>query len=470
MPDGSTPGPIEDALAAHALLARERVPASARAAVKARLLDTIACMIAGLRSPECGRLIDRQLARAGPQEATIVGCETRVPAGAAALCNAGLGHWMEWDDLDDIAVSHTSAAMWPAILAAAEAGGRDDAASGEELLAAAAAAYDIASAVGGPLGGYAHIGWWATAPGSMVGAAAAAARLMGLPAAGIASAMGLAATAAGLTRQPLIDKLNGKNALGVQATQAVMTALELAGVGVMGARRYLTGDYGYNALLAGGRADPARGVAALGERFAVEAMSVKPFPCCRATHQAIDLALKLRDELPDAARRIERIVFAAPQPTFETCGAPFELGDNPRVSALFSIPYTVTLALHRGPPGLDDFDAERIRADRVLAEFARRVRVDAFALKPGEGMYDPPLAMKVTLVDGSTLERSTAVVKGSPAYPMTAAEMQAKLSGCAGSRLREADLAQLVAAVDAIERDGLRPVMTLLRSGVARTA
>jgi len=470
MPDGTLKGPIEDALAAHASLARERVPASARAAVKARLLDTLACMIAGMRSPECRRLIERQLARGGSPEATIVGCAVRVPAAAAAMCNAGLGHWMEWDDLDDAAISHTSAAMWPSILAAAEAGGRDDAAAGEELLVAAVAAYDIASAIGGPLGGYAHIGWWATAPGSMVGAAAAAARLMGLSPAAIASTMGLAATAAGLTRQPLIDKLNGKNALGVQATQAVMTALELASVGVTGARRYLTGDYGYNALLAAGRADPARAVAALGERFAVEAMSVKPFPCCRATHQAIDLALKLRDELPDAARRIERIEFEAPQPTFETCGAPFELGDNPRVSALFSIPYTVTLALHRGPPGLDDFDAERIRADRTLTEFARRVRVNAFALKPGEGMYDPPLAMKVTLSDGTTLARTTSVVKGSPAYPMTAAEMQAKLRGCAGSRMGGGDLARLVDAVDAIERDGLRPVMVLLRHALSTTA
>jgi 2-methylcitrate dehydratase PrpD len=190
---------------------------------------------------------------------------------------------------------------------------------------------------------------------------------------------------------------------------------------------------------------------------------VKPFPCCRATHQAIDLALGLRQRDPSIAQRIVDVEVRAPRPTLEMVGSPFEPGANPRVAAQFSIPYTVAVALRRGSLGLADFEAERVAGDHDTAAYARRIRVEGFALKPGEGMYDPPLEMKVRLDDGSRLELETSVVKGSPRHPMTKAETEAKLRDCAGRDVHASHVDALRAAVAAIDRDGLRPAMSLLR-------
>jgi len=444
------------------LLPVDRIPGAARDAVKATLLDTLACMLAGLRSPECRSLMRMQLSRGGAPEATIVGAGTRVPAAAAALANGALAHWNEWDDLHDEAIIHASAVIWPVLIASAQSAGRDTPATAGEVVAAAAIAFDVAAAIGTALTPYAHSGWYATAPGGAVGAAAGAARLWGLDAEGIRSAMALAATSAGLTRQPLLDRVNGKNALCAQTATVAMTAVELARAGVIGARHYLTGLYGFSALMAGGAAPPVRGLEALGERFAVQAMSVKPWPCCRATHQAIDLALGLQAREPGIAAQVRSIEVRAPHPTWEMVGSPFAPGPNPRVAAQFSIPYTMSVALRRGAVGLADFVADQVRTDRETADYARRIRVTPFPLQPGEGMYDPPLSMTIELDDGSRRELSIDQVKGSPAHPVTREDSDAKLADCARDVLSPAQQRALRDAVLALDRDGLAGVVACL--------
>lgn len=458
---------VEEVLSEHAALRTDAVGDGALAAAKRTLLDTVACMVAGLRSPECQALRDLAERRGGAAESTIVGSERRVPASAAATCNAAQAHWYEWDDLHDGAIIHASAVIWPALLATAEAAGMDTAAAGSEVLAAAVVAYDIAAGIGNAVTPHAHFGWYATAPGGAVGAAAGAARLRALPTRGIRAAMGLAATSAGLNRQPLLDKVNGKNALCAQTVNGALFAVELAQAGIIGAQRFLTGDYGLVAMMAGGRGTAPVALADLGVRFAVEAMSAKPYPCCRATHQAIDLALQLRARRPDLAQSATAIRVRVPQPTFDMCGAPFAPGANPRVSAQFSIPYTVAVALLQGRVGLADFDAENVVANAPVHALAARVSVESFPLAPGQGQYDLPLTVTCTTRGGDTIALSTPLVKGSPEHPMSADDHRRKLLDCADGFLSRTAADDLQNAVDALDRDGLAPVMTLLRNARA---
>ena len=96
-----------------------------------------------------------------------------------------------------------------------------------------------------------------TGSGGAVGAAAGAARLLGLDGPGVQSAMGIAAAGSGLSRQALADLVNGKNILaGVAAKIGVESAL-LARAGVSGAPNFLTGDYGLQALYADGQGEAA---------------------------------------------------------------------------------------------------------------------------------------------------------------------------------------------------------------------
>lgn len=453
----------ELSLASHFALPAAMIPADVRDAGRAALLDTLGCMVAGVRSSECRAIIQRHLDRGGKPESTIVSAATRVPAAGAATANAALAHWFEWDDLHDEAVVHPSAVIWPVLLAAAEASGADRPDSGTEVLAAAVIAYDIASRVGSAITPKSHTGWYATGYSSAIGATAGAARVLGMSPTTALSAMGLAATAAGFSRQPLLDRVNGKNALCAQVASTVFTALELAQAGVLGAHNFLAGEYGLNELLAHGSADIHSEFAKLGHRFAISEVSVKPYPCCRATHQAIDLALQLRATDPDVAQKIAHMHIRVPRPIFEMVGAPFEPGENPRVSAQFSIPYTTAVALTRGRPTLSDFDAANVSADPNVLALARKIHVEPFALPPGERLYDAPTELSCETKAGGMVHSNTDVVIGSPQYPLSVQDREQKFLDCTRDLLPSHTVNKLIAAVNAIEHDGLEPILTSLR-------
>lgn len=453
---------VEGVLAKHVELSSLKIPPSTVVAVKGALLDTLACMIAGNNSPECQNMQTILRMRGGIAESTAVGCNQRMPLTSAALCNAMQAHWYEWDDLHDVAVSHTSAVIWPVLLATAEAAGMDGPEAGAELIAAAAVAYDVATHVGKSITPFAHYGWHATAHGSAVGAAAGAARLWGLSTEGVLSAMGLAATAASLTRQPLLDRVNGKNALCAQAVSAAMTAVDLARSGVKGAPSFLTGNYGFIALMSGGVGKPEVGIDELGVKFAVEEMSIKPYPCCRAVHQGIDLALQMREKNPEIAKDIQNIQIQVPQPSYDMVGKPFEPGENPRVSAQFSMSYTIALAFLKGRVGLKDFDANQIIADKQVSAFSRLVEVFSFPLSAGQGQYDLPVTLTCILKNGSEHTRSTALVKGSPMHPLNTQERYSKLLDCAEGHVSLDDVLRLQSAVEHLEVKGIAPVMSIL--------
>jgi 2-methylcitrate dehydratase PrpD len=109
------------------------------------------------------------------------------PAGAAFL-NGALAHSLDFDDTHAAGSLHPGAPVIPAALAAGEMVG----ASGADVLAAIIAGYEITCRVALALPAQAHYdrGFHPTATCGAFGAAAAAARVFGLDADGIAGALG----------------------------------------------------------------------------------------------------------------------------------------------------------------------------------------------------------------------------------------------------------------------------------------
>jgi len=454
----------ETHLARHAAgLGWAAVPEATRARVRALTLDMAACWLAGLRSPACRALADRAVARGGAAEASIVGLTARVPAPAAAFVNAALAHWYEMDDVHDPGALHLSAVILPVLFAAAEGAGQTRAEDWPEVAAAMVAGFDVAGRIGEAIIPWTSSAWMPTGLACTIGAAAAAARILGLGEAGILSAMGLAAAGGGLLRQPLIDKVDGKNALCAQAATRAMEAVELAAAGITGAPRFLTGDFGLNRVFAAGRADLLPGLADLGSRFAIDELSLKPYPCCRSAHPAIDLALDLKAEAGIEADAVDTIEVRVPTPMFEMCGAPFAPGSNPRVSAQFSIPYTVAVALTGGAPRLDDFEAARVQAPGAVHALAAKVTTVAEPLAPGQRPIGAPVTMRIRSRSGAAVERTTALVKGSPARPMTGAELDGKFGDAAAGCLDDRGAAALRAVLADLDRTGLTGLFDHLR-------
>ena len=439
----------------------DRLSTETRAEVEKLLLDTLAAILSGVANAECRAVVERLLDNACEGPSSVAGRAARTAPDRAAFANGIYAHWCEWDDVHDDAGIHGSAVIFPVVMAAAEAAGDHLA---RDFVTAVVGAYDVAARVGQAMNATSFHGWMTTGAAAAIGAAAGAARLFGMDAAGILSAMGVAATGGGLRRQPLADRTDGKNALCGMAAVNAINAAELARAGIIGAPNFFAGPFGISALHARGRSDLEPLLSDLGSRFAICEASLKPYPTCRSTHPSIDMALDLKSEDPGIGEKIESINLVVPMLPHALCGRPFEAGDNPRVSAQFSIPFTVALALTNGEITLQDF-----APDRVL-EFADRradligsivVAPDANDLESRQVVV--PMTGIFRLSDGRVVERSTDSIKGSLSRPMTRDEECYKLAAAAAGVLAAEEIGKLREAAARIQADGVPPVTDVLR-------
>ena len=441
------------------------IPVPAREAVSTLLIDTMGVILAGLKSDECRNLLAKHIEWGGAEESSVAGSKRRIPAPSAALLGGVLAHWWEWDDTHDDSAVHASAVIYPTLLAVAEAAGMDEGShAGREFVIAATVAFDVACQIGATLNPhYYHSGVMATGVPGQIGAAAGAARLLGMDEDGIMSAMGIAAEQAGLSRQPLADRVNGKNVLcGLSAAQAVQSA-HMAMAGIKGSANFLTGVYGLNELFADGVADLDEGLAGIGTRFSVAETSIKPYPSCRSTHPGLDLVFDMIAEDPDLPKQVDTVEVRSSQIVYDLCGRPFAPGDDPRVAAQFSIPYTQSVALTRGRIALSDFDPANVTSDTTVLEMTKRISVRPFTESVPGATWWRPHKVSMRLDDGSIREKEVTALRGSRARPFLPEEQDAKLNEAGGYALDPEQLQQLAKDSRLIGDQGIAPVTRHLR-------
>jgi len=174
------------------------VPPAIRATVGDHLLDTIGCILAAVGGPSWSAVMRTVTAEGGYPQASAAGFLGRVTCRQAALVNGVLARSLEFDDMvmPDL---HPSGVVVPAVLAVGEHGS----ATGETVLAATAAALEALVRLGragcdprSRTSRFLLRGQDVSAICGTVAAAAAAARLMGLDAQGVAHAIGIAVTIA----------------------------------------------------------------------------------------------------------------------------------------------------------------------------------------------------------------------------------------------------------------------------------
>ena len=191
---------LTEALASQAASLRwQDVPPPARDIARQCLLDYLGVAIAGAGEPLVRMLLDEMREAGGAAQASVIAHGAVLPILSAALVNGAAAHALDYDDVNVAMPGHPSVAILPGLLALAELEG----ASGRELGTAFVAGYETACRIGAALQpGHYGTGFHATGTVGSIGAAAACARLLGLPAAASAAALGIAATqAAGLKAQ-----------------------------------------------------------------------------------------------------------------------------------------------------------------------------------------------------------------------------------------------------------------------------
>ncbi len=376
----------------------------------------------------------------------VFGDSARYTPTGAAFLNGALAHSLDFDDTHAAGSLHPGAPVIPAALAAGEMVG----ASGADVLAAIVAGYEVTCrvALALPAGEHYDRGFHPTATCGAFGAAAAAARVFGLDADGVAGAMGAVLSQCAGSLQFLANGAWTKRSqVGWAAVNGLMAAT-LVREGFKGAAEALEGKHGFMRAYAP-NPTPERAVQDLGTVFELMNTAVKPYPSCRYGHAGIDAALSLRAANDFKPGDITSIRLGLPKSGMLLIGAPAEKKANPQnvVDGQFSGPFVISAALATGAMGWDSYkllDDPTIRAmlPKVTCEFDQEI----------EDEFPTNMSGKLTIQAGNrTFEQKVVIPKGEPANFLTAVELKAKFSGLTDAILgadRAGALADAVLAVD----------------------
>jgi len=373
-------------------------------------------------------------------------CARYTPAGAAFL-NAALGHSLDFDDTHAAGSLHPGCPVIPAALAAGEMTG----ASGADVLAGIVAGYEVTIRVALALPAADHYarGFHPTSTCGAFGAAAAAARVLGLNADGVASALGIALSQSAGSLQFLANGAWTKRFQVGWACMGGLAAAVLAREGFKGAADAIEGTHGFLQAYAPAP-NPARATQDLGTVFELMQTAVKPYPSCRYGHAGIDAALALRMEHSLDPSSIESAVLGLPEAGMRLIGEPAEQKSNPEsvVDGQFSGPFVIAAALLTGGMGWDSY---ALLHDSAALALMQRIRCERDA--EVQAMFPRNMAGRLTVTAaGRTYNKLVEVPKGELDNFLTDAELRAKFDTLSAPVLgteRTRSLAEAVLALDA---------------------
>lgn len=446
-------------LAAFAMQARfERLPPDVIDSVRKRVLDILGISVAATPLDTSAAARAWVTEQGGRPQAYAVGLAEPVPVTLAAFVNGVLAHSLDYDDTHLPSVLHPSACVVPAALAAAQYAGAD----GRAVIAAIAVGLETCVRLG--MAGYDAVGrnsvffdhgQHATSICGAVAGAVSASLLLGLDAAGITSAIGVAASmASGVIEANRAGGTVKRMHCG-WAAHAAVSAAQLVRLGFTGPPTVLEGRFGFYRAWLHGQFDARAITEGLGSRWAVPGIFFKPYPANHFTHAGIDAAITLREAGLRAAE-VESAVLGVAAPAVHTIGEPIEVKRAPLTGymAQFSGPYTVAAGLIGGGGlgvALDDF-ADDLVSDPERRDLMARISVVAddrcTAIFPDQF----PAVLRVRTKDGRDLEAAVLTMRGGPDRPLSYDELRVKFRNNAARLLRAQDIARAEEAVARLDQ------------------
>jgi 2-methylcitrate dehydratase PrpD len=383
------------------------------------ITDTVAVIVLGNNLP-WSRIICRyaQSIGAGGRSRILGSDGPTLHAPAAALANGTLAHAFESDNLvRPSAGVHPGATLLPPGLAVAQERGR----SGRDLIEAVVAGFEVMYRIG-----YAtkhsneRRGFHAPGTTGPFGAAVAAGRLLGLDAARMTNALGIAGSLAGGLMEfarsgtgAMVKRLH----LGRAAESGVMAA-NLAADGFTGPSTVLEGEAGFLKVFCTewDVADLTRG---LGTEYKTMNLCLKRFPVHMTAQTAVQAVLELREAHGFTGADVDRVTVSGTErmATINNIPNPADI-----MMAQYSIPFCVALALFRDPRDPASFDDSAL-SDQAIRGMCGQVSVV---------VADPPpkvagaSVVTVVLKDGRSVTKEVDEFNGTPARPLSQAELKEK--------------------------------------------
>lgn len=390
--------------------------------VRRHLLDWIGLVAGGrVYADSSSRVI------AGVAEITLRDIPDGVPTGRAlsidraALLAGTFAHSLDYDDTHLASSLHPGAPVIAAVLPVA----RRENADAEDMLTAISIGYDVTCALGRAIDPDAHYarGFHLTATCGSFGAAAAVGSILNFDAETFDHAFGIVGSQAAGSLQFLENGAwNKRLHPGLAASRGVL-ASTLANTDFRGAAEPITGEFGFLNSYSS-RPHPEL-LAEIAAGSAVRETGIKPYPCCRYKHAAIDALLKLAPEIDPTG--VESVTIDLPSPGVRLTGTPIDRKRRPSnfVDCQFSAPFATALVLLSGEAGLRAYlDAQDALDDPAWLELMDRV--DVISTERTNEVFPNKWPAHVVVDDGHRHECFVEQPRGEPERPLDAQALEGK--------------------------------------------
>jgi 2-methylcitrate dehydratase PrpD len=436
-----------------ATLSYDDLPDRVRQHCKTLILDALACAVAGHRGEETSQLAALAASLAQSTESSVIGGD-RLSLAGATLLNGYLVTAVTMCDVHRATMTHVTPEIVPPALAIAER----DGASGRDLLVAIAAGCEVTTRIGLGLDypAFRARGWHGPGIIGPFGAAAAVGSLLGFNAGTMARAFGLAGSQAAGTfaawGTPTVKFHQCRGAL-----SGLLAAL-LAQQDFIATPEFLTAKDGglYNAYVNGGK--PHLAIADLGERFELERIAMRLWPSATLIQGMITALFDLLGQHTIDTASVRKVRVALSPQAFDMHGG---FGAyKAKFEALLSAHYTAAAILHDRALTLAQFEPKRYDDPKLRRFAAEQVEVRSDPLVNGSQAL-----LELDTVDGSVLSARCEHPLGSFENPLTRAQIENKFRTYARGVLPDADVADVIKAVNGLEGFGsVRKLMDLLRA------
>jgi 2-methylcitrate dehydratase PrpD len=409
------------------------LPSAVIEKLKLATLDTFAAMLSGVTEPVTQKVVAFVVEPDGRGEASIIGQRARARSVGAALANGTMAHACDYDDSSWTMWGHPTAPVLAAVLAVAEQRNL----SGIDLLSGIAVGLEIEKTLGlGCQPEHYNRGYHPTGSLGVFGAAAGAAKMLGLSPDQIRMGLGISASRAAALRGNS-GTMTKPLHVGFAARDGVEAAA-LAGAGVTASPSAVSGALGFFDVCAPDHGDLDWIADRLGNPFDVidPGLSPKLYPSCSETHSAVDAILAMRAEglKPGDVRKIRAGITPAARD-----GLVYSNPTTP-LQAKFSQEYCLAAPLIRGKLGLAEFDLAVVQDPAIRAMIARvEVAVHPDLSGPDSVSFSSPAIVEVETHDGRTLRKLVREMKGHPKNPIPASDIEAKFIEC-GDRVLPRDM------------------------------
>ena len=397
-------------LAGEALAVADRVEGRVRAEAVRGLLNVVGTTIGAAATAEADIVAAGMRRTGAPGDVPVPGRADTFDPPSAALLTGFAAHLDDFDDTHLATVVHPGAATLGAALGASWLRDR----TGDELLRAFAVGIELQLRVAVAMSpSHYDAGWHITGTVGPLGAATAAAMLMGLDAEAMGHALGISSSMT-IGHREGFGTMNKPLHPGKAAANGLVAATA-ASHGLTASPSALDGPRGYFRVLAP-EVDLAKLLDGWGQRWELLDNTYKPYPCGIVSHPAIEAAEALHRAV--GGREVERVDVRCHPLVVELTGNP-DPADG--LAARFSTVHGVACGVLDGPVDLKSYDDAHVRSAAVIAMRAK-VR-----LVPDPQVARSSAHLTATLTDGSTESQAVEHARGSLEVPLSDDQLDRKV-------------------------------------------